>query len=159
LTERLPGAGETVGGGRLTRNAGGKGANQAAAAARLGARTRMVGAVGTDAEAEAMRQALRSAGVDFTHVAEVDGETGTALIMVDAAAESRIAVCEGANAHVSIEGVDFPDDDTVLAQLEISLDTVTEAARRCRGYFALNAAPAMPLPAELIDACDLIIVN
>src|SRR5699024_2146412 len=98
VTERLPDAGETVGGGRLTRNAGGKGANQAAAAARLGARTRMVGAVGTDAEAEAMRQALRSAGVDLTHVAAVDGETGTALIMVDAAGENQIAVCEGANA-------------------------------------------------------------
>lgn len=159
VTERLPGAGETVGGGRLTRNAGGKGANQAAAAARLGARTRMVGAVGTDAEAEAMRRALGSAGVDLTHVAAIDGETGTALIMVDAAGENQIAVCEGANAHVSIEGVEFPENDTVLAQLEISLDTVSELARRCRGYFALNAAPAMPLPAELIERADLIIVN
>lgn len=158
-TERLPGAGETVGGGRLTRNPGGKGANQAAAGARLGAVTRMIGAVGADAEGETMRQALRSAGVDLTHVATVDSETGTALIMVDAAGENQIAVCEGANAHVSIDGVEFDEHDTVLAQLEISLDTVTEAARRCRGYFALNAAPAMPLPAELIERADLIIVN
>ncbi|GAB2529809.1 PfkB family carbohydrate kinase [Paramicrobacterium agarici] len=159
VTERLPGPGETVGGGRLTREAGGKGANQAAAAARLGARTRMVGAVGSDADGAAMRRALELAGVDLTHVATVDTETGTALIVVDAAGENQIAVCEGANAHVSIEGVEVGEHDTVLAQLEISLDTVTELARRCRGYLALNAAPAMPLPAELIDRADLIIVN
>src|SRR5699024_666078 len=84
----LPGPGETVGGGRLSRSPGGKGANQAAAAARLGARTRMVGAVGPDAEGRAMKQALQEAGVIVDDIAEATVETGTALIMVDAAGQN-----------------------------------------------------------------------
>lgn len=159
VTERLPGPGETVGGGRLTRSAGGKGANQAAAAARLGARTRMVGAVGRDAEGDAMLAALQEAGVDTDPIRRVDAATGTAVIVVDSAGENQIAVCEGANAQVSTDGIRIDPDSTVLAQLEISLETVTRVAREHRGYMALNAAPAMPLPAELVDACDLIIVN
>lgn len=159
VTERLPGPGETVGGGRLTRSAGGKGANQAAAAARLGARTRMVGAVGQDADGEAMLQALQQAGVDTSTVARADAATGTAVIVVDSAGENQIAVCEGANAQVSVDGVRIDPGDTVLAQLEISVETVTRVAREHRGFMALNAAPALPLPQELIDSCDLIIVN
>ncbi|WP_244971427.1 PfkB family carbohydrate kinase [Paramicrobacterium chengjingii] len=89
----------------------------------------------------------------------LQAETGTALIMVDADGENQIAVCESANAHVHTVDVEFPDGATVLAQLEISPETVTEAARRCHGYFALNAAPAVALPAELITRADLIIVN
>lgn len=158
-TDRLPTPGETVGGGQLLRSPGGKGANQAAAAARLGARTRMVGAVGDDAEGRAMLQALRDAGVHTDTIAEVDCETGTALIMVDAHGENQIAVCEGANARVGLEGVEFAEDEAVLTQLEIPLDLITELARRVRGYFVINAAPALPLPAEVVDRADLIIVN
>lgn len=158
-TARLPSAGETIGGGHLLRSPGGKGANQAAAAARLGARTRMIGAIGADASGEEMMAALTSAGVDTGGVATANADTGTALIMVDSAGENMIAVCEGANAHVSIDGHDFHPEEAVLTQLEISLDLVTELARRVQGYFVVNAAPAMPVPAEVRDRADLIIVN
>ncbi|MBE8146583.1 ribokinase [Brevibacterium casei] len=156
-TQRLPGPGETVGGGTLTRP-GGKGANTAAAAARLGARTRMIGAVGTDPTGTEMIAALRQAGVTVDSIAEVDAETGTALITVDAHGENTIAVCEGANAPVSIDDHDFADD-TVLTQLEIPMTVVSALARTVRGFFVVNAAPALPLPAEVVDRADLIIVN
>ena len=159
MTPRLPAAGETVGGGQLAHSPGGKGANQAAASARLGARTRMVGAVGPDASGTAMTQALIRAGVGIEDVAIVDSETGTALIMVDAVGENQIAVCEGANAHVSIDDIVFPEQETVLTQLEITLDLITELSRRVEGRFVINAAPALPLPAEVVDRADLIIVN
>ena len=158
-TSRLPAAGETVGGGRLSRSPGGKGANQAAAAARLGARTRMIGAVGPDTDGQAMLQALRAAGVRIDAIAEATAETGTALIMVDADGENQIAVCEGANAEVSLDGVEFSPDEAVLTQLEISLDLIAELADRVPGFLAVNAAPALPLPAEVVDRADLIIVN
>ncbi|WP_210602763.1 PfkB family carbohydrate kinase [Brevibacterium oceani] len=156
---RLPTTGETVGGGMLTRSPGGKGANQAAAAARLGARTRMIGAVGDDAEGREMVKALRAAGVLTEDIAEADAPTGTALIMVDAHGENQIAVCEGANTEAGLDGVEFADDEAVLTQLEISMDLVTELAARVPGFFAVNAAPALPLPAEVVDRADLIIVN
>ncbi len=159
LVHRLPVAGETVGGGRLVHGAGGKGANQAAAAARLGARTRMVGAVGSDAAGREMTGALAVAGVDISGVEVIDGETGTALIMVDAHGENLIAVCEGANARVSIDEIEFAATETVLTQLEISLDLVTALAKKVRGYFVVNAAPALTLPAEVVERADLIIVN
>ncbi|WP_350270979.1 PfkB family carbohydrate kinase [Brevibacterium sp. CBA3109] len=158
-SQRLPQAGETVSGGALTRSAGGKGANQAAAAARLGARTRMIGAVGDDSDGTAMLTSLQRAGVDVSGVGTSTEATGTAVIMVDAAGENQISVCDGANATVTVDGVDFGADETVLAQLEIPLATVVAAARRCRGFFALNAAPAARLPQELIERADLIIVN
>lgn len=158
-TRRLPAAGETVGGGRLARSPGEKGANQAAAAARLGARTKMIGAVGSDASGTAMREGLTRAGVGVGDVAVVEAETGTALIMVDGSGENQIAVCEGANAHVRIEGIEFPDHETVLTQLEISLDLITELSRRVKGRFVVNAAPALLLPAEVVDRADLVIVN
>lgn len=158
-TSRLPGPGETVGGGRLTRSPGGKGANQAAAAARLGARTRMIGAVGRDAEGPEMIRALREAGVIVDDIAEVAAPTGTALIMVDAHGENQIAVCEGANAQVSLDGIEFGENEAVLTQLEISLDVISELASRAPGFFAVNAAPALTLPAEVADRADLIIVN
>ncbi len=157
--ERLPAPGETVGGATLHRQTGGKGANQAVAAARLAGRSRFVGAVGHDADGARMLAELSAAGVDVAQVTTVEAPTGTALIVVDAAGENQIAVCPGANALVDLTGVEFADDETLLCQLEIELDVVVEAARRHRGYFALNAAPARSLPAELIERCDLIIVN
>lgn len=159
VTERLPEPGETVGGGRLRRDAGGKGANQAAAAARLGARVRMVGAVGADADGKGMRAALEAAGVDVSAVATVDEPTGTALIVVDADGENQIAVCEGANALVTAGDITFAPTDTVLAQLEIPMAAVERLAERVQGWFALNAAPAQPLPDAVVARADLIIVN
>ena len=98
-------------------------------------------------------------GVDTAAVATAAEATGTAVIMVDAAGENQISVCDGANATVTVDGTDFGAGEAVLAQLEIPMSTVIDAARRCRGFFALNAAPATKLPAELIDRSDLIIAN
>lgn len=157
--ERLPTAGETIGGAVLSEQPGGKGANQAAAAARLGGSARMVGAVGSDAQGRRMLDALAGAGVGTADVAVLPGATGTALIVVDRDGENQIVVCPGANSHLSLEGVEFGPDETVLCQLEVGLPVVLEAARRTAGYFVLNAAPAMDLPAELLERCDLVIVN
>jgi ribokinase len=159
LCDRLPGPGETVGGATLQRQPGGKGANQAVAAARLAGSSRMVGAVGDDQDGREMLASLSAAGVDVRGVQRVRGTTGTALIAVDRDGENQIVVCPGANAEVSLDGVTFASDDLVLCQLEVDLAVVLDAARRAPGFFALNAAPAMPLPAELVDRCDLIIVN
>jgi ribokinase len=159
-TDRLPSPGETIGGGTLHQQPGGKGANQAVAAARLGASARMIGAVGDDAAGRLMLESLSGAGVDTNDVAMLDGgATGTALIVVDRGGENQIVVCPGANAAFSLEGVEFAPDEAVLCQLEVGLPVVLEAARRAAGFFVLNAAPAMDLPAELLERCDLVIVN
>lgn len=157
--DRLPQAGETVGGGRLVREAGGKGANQAAAAARLGARVRMIGAVGPDADGTWMRAELDAAGVDTAGIQTGDEPTGVALIVVDREGENQIAVCEGANGQVDLDGVVFGADEAVLAQLEISMDLVVALAEQVPGYLAVNAAPARDLPEVVRERADLIIVN
>ncbi|MFF1254648.1 ribokinase [Pseudarthrobacter sp. NPDC058329] len=157
--ERLPTAGETIGGAVLSEQPGGKGANQAAAAARLGGTARMIGAVGSDAQGQRMLGALAVAGVDTAAVAVLPEPTGTALIVVDRDGENQIVVCPGANSNLSLDGVEFGPEETVLCQLEVGLPVVLEAARRHTGYFVLNAAPAMDLPAELLERCDLVIVN
>ena len=157
--ERLPTAGETIGGAVLSEQPGGKGANQAAAAARLGGSARMVGAVGSDVNGQRMLSALAGAGVDTADVAVLPEATGTALIVVDRDGENQIVVCPGANSSLALEGLEFHPDEAVLCQLEVGLPVVLEAARRHSGYFVLNAAPAMDLPAELLERCDLVIVN
>ncbi|MDQ0617379.1 ribokinase [Arthrobacter globiformis] len=159
-TDRLPTAGETIGGGVLQQQPGGKGANQAVAAARLGRSARMIGAVGDDAQGRLMLESLSAAGVDTDDVAVLDGDaTGTALIVVDRDGENQIVVCPGANSQFSLERVSFAPDEAVLCQLEVGLPVVLEAARKSSGFFVLNAAPAMDLPAELLERCDLVIVN
>ncbi|XAS73348.1 ribokinase [Micrococcaceae bacterium Sec5.1] len=156
---RLPTPGETVGGAVLRQQPGGKGANQAVAAARLAGASRMVGAVGRDEAGRSLLDAMASAGVDVQDIAQVDAATGTALVLVDGEGENQIVVCPGANADVSVEGVSFAEEEAVLCQLEVDQDVVLEAARRTKGYFALNAAPAAPIIPELLERCDLVIVN
>src|SRR3954452_405603 len=135
--EALPRAGETVVGRDFVRVPGGKGANQAVAAARLGARVRMVGAVGDDALAEEALGGLRSGG-GVLEVGRVDGEpTGVALIFVAADGENQIVVVPGANARA---GAASPGGN-VLCQLEVPDDVVAAAAQDA-SFFALNAAPA-----------------
>ena len=146
--ERLPRPGETVSGAELRRFPGGKGANQAVAAARLGARVRMVGAVGEDAFADEALAGLREAGVELE--LERHGSTGLALILVDAAGENVIVVVPGANAELTPREVTGP----VLCQLEVSDEVVAAAARRA-SFVAVNAAPARPL--ALVP--DLLVVN
>jgi ribokinase len=156
-TERLPRPGETVTGASFDRIPGGKGANQAVAAARLGADVRFVGAVGRDDFARQALEALRGDGVQ-ADVVELDAQTGIALIVVDDAGENTIVVAPGANAELRPEHVVAREADAVLCQLEIPLDTVAEAARQAR-FLCLNAAPAKELPAELLARVDLLVVN
>ena len=157
--DRLPSPGETVGGAVLRQQPGGKGANQAVAAARLAGSSRMVGAVGNDNAGRTLLEALAAAGVDTQDVAHVEEATGTALVLVDRHGENQIVVCPGANDAVSVDGVEFGDDEVVLCQLEIDQSVVLAAARATRGYFVLNAAPAAALLPELQERCDLVIVN
>ncbi|MFK4640182.1 ribokinase [Paenarthrobacter histidinolovorans] len=156
---RLPSPGETVGGAVLRQQPGGKGANQAVAAARLSGRSRMVGAVGQDDAGRTLLDAMAGAGVDIHSVSRVDAATGTALVLVDSDGENQIVVCPGANGSVALDGVSFGEEEALLCQLEVDQDVVLEAARRAPGFFALNAAPAAPILPELLERCDLVIVN
>lgn len=158
-TERLPKPGETVGDGVLASQPGGKGGNQAAAAARLGATVRMIGAVGEDAAGRRVLKALGSAGVDTHDIQVGSASTGTALIVVDRQGENQIAVCPGANSEIDLDAVHFSGNETVLCQLEIDTEVVLDSARRTPGFFALNASPVKPLPPELLERTDLVIVN
>jgi ribokinase len=157
--ERLPRAGETVGGGILHRTPGGKGANQAVAAARLGANVRMIGAVGDDGDGVWSLQRLAEAGVDTSGVIVSANPTGTALIGVDRDGENQIIVCTGANGDVSVRGTRIDADDTVLTQLEISLEVIEQLAARHTGFLVVNAAPARHLSENVVDRVDLFIVN
>ena len=150
--ERLPSPGETVGGATFSRVPGGKGANQAVACARLGAETTMIAAVGRDAMADEALAGLREAGVDLL-LAESDEPTGVALIQVDVAGETTIAVAPGANGTLTT--VELPSHDAVLCQLEVPDAAVLAAWEACTGLFCLNAAPARPIA---VDA-DLTVVN
>jgi len=156
-TERLPRPGETVTGASFARIPGGKGANQAVAAARLGAEVRFVGAVGRDDFARQAVEAMRGDGVR-ADVVELDAPTGIALIVVDDTGENTIVVAPGANAELRPEHVKAGEADAVLCQLEIPLDAVAEAARQAR-FLCLNAAPARTVPAELLARVDLLVVN
>jgi len=150
--ERLPRPGETVTGATLDRVPGGKGANQAVAAARLGADVKLMGAVGDDAFAAEALAGVHEAGVNT--VLEVTGSTGIALILVDEGGENQIVVVPGANAERSPGGF----FGTVLCQLEIPIENV-EFAADAADFFCLNAAPAKPIPPSLVERCDLVVVN
>jgi ribokinase len=151
--ERLPRPGETVGGATFSRVPGGKGANQAVGCARLGAEVTMVAAVGEDGMADEALTGLREAGVALELQERTDEATGIALIQVDSAGETTIAVAPGANG--TLEAVKLPPHDAVLCQLEIPDDAVLSAWEECTGLFCLNAAPARPIA---VDA-DLTVVN
>ena len=146
--ERLPRAGETIHGSSFERFPGGKGANQAVAAARLGARVKMIGAVGADPFADEALTGLRHAGVGLQLQSE--DITGIALILVDDSAETQIVVVPGANALVQPR----TPGGAVLTQLEVPDDVVLAAAEGA-DFFALNAAPARPIDVDP----DLLIVN
>lgn len=156
---RLPEQGETITGAEVTYAQGGKGANQAVAAARLGAQVRMNGCVGSDRFSEFAQKLMRGAGVDTSRVFNVATDTGLALIAVADSGENQIIVLPGANAHLGPEDVDLGEHDGVLCQLEIPIETVTAAAHATTGLFALNAAPAKPVPVEVLGRADLVVVN
>ncbi|MFJ9666947.1 ribokinase [Streptomyces sp. NPDC101219] len=164
--ERRPAAGETVLGSDLAVHPGGKGANQAVAAARLGARTALLARVGDDAHGRLLLDSQRSAGVDTVGVLVGGAPTGVALITVDPSGDNSIVVSPGANGRLAPQDVRaarslFHASRVVSAQLEIPLETVVEVVRCLApgSRFVLNPSPPQPLPAEVLAACDPLIVN
>jgi ribokinase len=165
---RLPSPGETLGGGQFAVVPGGKGANQAASAARLGCKVRLLGAVGDDDFGTAARANLLAQGVQTTELAAVPGvATGVAMIVVDAAGENTIIVAAGANACLDPEAVSRATSaidwcDAVVLQCEIPIESVAAAvaAARSRGKTVLvNAAPALPDLPLSVYAADYLVVN
>ncbi|WUN30139.1 ribokinase [Kitasatospora sp. NBC_00315] len=164
--QRLPGPGETVLGSDVATHAGGKGANQAAAAARLGARVTLLARVGEDANGALLLHAQREAGVDISRVLSGGAPTGLALITVGPDGDNTIVVSAGANALLSVADVRaaaplLAAAPVVSLQLEIPPATVAEVIRTVGPgtRVVLNASPAAPLPAEVLAACDPLVVN
>ncbi len=156
---RAPERGETVADGVLTRQPGGKGANQAAAAARLGATVRLIAAVGDDPDGRLMRAALADAGVDVAGIQTVPEVTGTGLIVVDREGENSIVVCPGANAEIDLTAVIVDAHTPVLAQLEVDPAVIEHVALATDGLVVVNAAPALPVSPRLGERVDVWIVN
>jgi ribokinase len=170
-TPHLPAPGETVLGGDVRRVSGGKGANQAVAAARLGARTVLFAATGDDPFAADVRAALAKEGVELTHVETIEGAaTGVAMVVVSTSGENAITVALGANDYLVVRadavGAELGPSDILLLQLEVPLDAsivAAGAARRSGARVVLNAAPP---PAEddaafrrLLGEVDVLVVN
>jgi len=156
---RLPQPGETLTATGLSRVPGGKGANQALAVRRLGLPVRLVAAVGTDADADSALELLRRDGVGLDRLQRVTEPTGLALIAVDTAGDTTITVVPGANAALRVGAEDVAGADAVLTVLEVPDGAVVAAARHATGLLALNAAPARPVPAEVLHRADLVVVN
>ena len=157
---RLPVAGETVTGATLARHPGGKGANQALAAARLGAEVALIGRVGDDAMAEEALVLLRAAGVDLSGLAiDPAAPTGVALIAVDPSGENQIVVAAGANHGVTPEQLPARIEGPLIVQLELPIPAVEAAVGRATGFVCANLAPAQPVSEALMRRADLIVVN
>lgn len=163
--EAIPAPGETVLSHGFSIALGGKGQNQAVAAARAGAGTAFIGALGGDAFGSSIREGLAADGIDTEGVRTVGAPTGTALIAVDDSGENTIIVEAGANGLLELSDPDvaaITAARVLVLQLEIPLDTVTRAAAVARGAgtrVLLNAAPIRELPAELLSNVDVLIVN
>ncbi|MCI4064628.1 ribokinase [Micromonospora sp. R77] len=162
----LPRPGETVLGSDFVMLPGGKGANQAIAAVRAGASCVFLGAIGSDAFGVTLKARITAAGVDTGQLRVVYGASGVALVMVGAEGENAILVTPGANSAFTglTEGElhAVREADVLVAQVEVPLETVTEAAVAAHAAgtrVVLNAAPARTLPAELLAAVDLLVVN
>lgn len=162
---RFPQPGETISGDDLNIIPGGKGANQAVAAARVGANVSLLGRVGKDNFGDFLLENLKQNKVDSTLIQRDDSSTGTAIIIVDSSGQNSIVLSSGANGNVSIADVDnipFANYQLLLLQLEIPLPTVLRAAQRAKESntrVVLNPAPAKELPDELIALADFIIPN
>jgi ribokinase len=166
---RLPAPGETVTGGTFAQHPGGKGGNQATAAARVGADVSFVGAVGDDPLGAGARASLGAEGVDVAELATVDASTGVALILVDAAGENLIAVASGANGRITpaavtaaLERLGTIASDVVVVGNEIPADAVLAAldgARRRGATTILNPAPASGIEAAHLALADLLVPN
>lgn len=156
----FPLPGETVTNAVVKRFPGGKGANQAIAAHRLGASVYMVGRVGNDPVAEEALQTLRAEGIDLGFCKPLDGyATGLAMIVVNESGENQIVVAPGANAAFDAEHLEVPRTDASIAQLEVPFETILKAAKEADNFFCLNAAPAKPVPHNILEHVDLLVVN
>ncbi len=167
---RLPAPGETVTGGAFERHGGGKGANQALAAAHVGADTRLIAAVGDDEPGRSALGELAAGGVDVSGCRGLPGvPTGIAVIVVDAAGENQIAVASGANGRLdaatveqALSGLEAPDRDVVLTGFEVPDEAVIAAARwaaRTSARLVLNPAPARPVLQEIIACAPILTPN
>jgi ribokinase len=164
---RRPLAGETLLGSDLQVHPGGKGANQAAAAARAGARTRLVACVGDDGHGALLRERLEEAGVDVGGVWMTDRPTGTAIILVTPDGENSIVVSPGANSAVDLDlvegsGAGWSEAAVVVLSMEIPAATVDHVAAAASAHgirIVLNAAPAHALPRPTLSVCDPLVVN
>jgi ribokinase len=164
--DHLPHPGETVLGGRFARHFGGKGGNQAVAAARAGASVMMVGAIGPEADGEASLAALLAEGIDVSRVRRAETPTGVAIIAVARDGENQIVVAPGANAELSPEDAVLhdlePGPGVMLTCLEIPMPTVVaaaEAARHLGLALVVNPAPGQPLPRELLALGPILTPN
>lgn len=166
--ERLPLPGETLIGGEFFMNPGGKGANQAVAAARLGGHVSFVAKVGLDSLGKKALEQYKVEGIDISHISTSESQpSGVALIMVDAHGENSIAVASGANASLGVKDIDHAKETIaqsaiVLMQLETSLATIEYAARIAKDMgkkVILNPAPAQVLPDSLLKNLYMIIAN
>ena len=165
----LPRPGQTVLASSLLSSPGGKGGNQAVAAARAGASVQLVAALGSDSAAEQLRAHLRANDVGLDGVVTLSGPSGTAVIVVDAAAENNIVVAPGANAQLTVDSSDIhaviADSHVVLLQLEIPIATAIAAARVARAAgttVIVNASPAGARPHDLLalsELADVVVVN
>lgn len=162
---RFPAPGETISGEDLVIIPGGKGANQAVAAARQGVSVAMVGRVGNDSFGPTLLENLKINQVDTSHVLTDEAATGTAIIVVDSSGQNSIVLSPGANGRVApadVEAVSFQDAEMLLLQLEIPLETVFHAASLARQNglrVILNPAPARQLPDSLLAAVDILVPN
>ncbi|MGZ3273223.1 MAG: ribokinase [Caulobacteraceae bacterium] len=157
---RLPRPGETVTGATLARHPGGKGANQALAARRLGAHVRLHARVGADAMADEALALLGAEAVDLTACrADPDHPTGVALIAVAPDGENQIVVAPGANAAFTPDQFRGPIEGALICQLELPVETVAAAVARAQGFVCANLAPAQDVADAVLERADLIVVN
>lgn len=157
---KLPAPGETVTGATLARHPGGKGANQALAARRLGADVALHARVGDDAMAEEALRLLLAEGVDLSDcTADPDEPTGAALIAVAPDGENQIVVAPGANAAFLPRHLVGIGERALVCQLELPVETVEAAVADAKGFVCLNLAPAAEVPDALLERADLIVVN
>lgn len=157
---RLPQPGETVTGAELHRFPGGKGANQALAARRLGADVQLVARVGNDASADEALRLLNEGQVDLSACRRIDDlATGTALIAVAPSGENHIVVAPGANRALQADELELPEADALICQLEVPIPVIVAAAESFRGFFCANLAPAAEIDVRVLQRADLVVVN
>lgn len=156
---KLPGRGETVSSAEPSWFPGGKGANQAVAASRMGGNVTMFGAVGNDEPGQMCLSALSNSGVKVDSVLKVSSPTSTALVLVEHSGENQIVVADGANQYASFDSNEISHADAVIVQFEIPESVILEVGKATKGIFCVNAAPVREISSDLAELIDVLIVN